>query len=354
MPEETETVQIDGWHSDPAESPDTLDRGVGITRRPARWSVGSLRLSSLAGLYVLIALLVLFTLSDERFAAPQNYRVILASQAIAGILTLGLVVSLISGVFDVSIAATMALSISLVGWLQAEMGFHPLVAVVLTLLAGATVGALNAVSVTVLRVEPIIATLGSSAILAAVAYWIAEGQTFIDGISPGFISFGQSQFLSIPLPVYYLAAIALLLWFAIEHTPWGRYLRAIGANAEASRLAGIRVVRVQWSALIVSGLLASLAGIVLTMQLGAASFGAGDPYLLPAFAAAFLGSTQVQPGRFNVFGTLIALYLLATAVKGLQLRYPDLPWIADLIQGVTLIASVAIAAYAGRRRAEKG
>jgi ribose transport system permease protein len=107
----------------------------------------------------------------------------------------------------------------------------------------------------------------------------------------------------------------------------------------------------QWGALIVSGILSSMAGIVLTMQLGASSFGAGDSYLLPAYAAAFLGSTQIKPGRFNVLGTIVALYLLAIGVKGLQLRYPSLPWIADLFQGFALIGAVALGGVASRKRA---
>ncbi len=112
------------------------------------------------------------------------------------------------------------------------------------------------------------------------------------------------------------------------------------------------VRRLQWTALVISGVLSSLAGIVLTMQLGASSFGAGDPYLLPAYAAAFLGATQIKPGRFNVAGTLVALYLLAIGVKGLQLRYPSIPWIADLFQGLALIIAVALGVVARRKRAQ--
>jgi ribose transport system permease protein len=126
---------------------------------------------------------------------------------------------------------------------------------------------------------------------------------------------------------------------------------AAGSNPAAARLAGLSVMRLQWGALVISGMLASLAGIVLTMQLGASSFGAGDSYLLPAYAAAFLGSTQIKPGRFNVVGTLVALYLLAIGVKGLQLRYPSLPWIANLFQGLALIIAVALGVVAKRKRA---
>ena len=299
-----------------------------------------------------ILLAVVFSVwNPETFGTLDNARVIAASSAITGILTLGLIVSLLSGMFDVSIAANMSLAISLVAWLQSNFGMNPLLAVLLTLLAGALVGATNAFVITKMHVEPVIATLGMSSILFAVAYWIAGGNTIIDGISPTFKDFGSAKILTIPVAVFYLLGVALILWYLLEHTPTGRYMYATGANAQAARLAGLKVVRLQWASLIIAGTLASFAGIVLTMQLGAASFGAGGSYLLPAFAAAFLGSTQVKPGRFNVAGTLVALYLLAIGVKGLQLEYPDLPWIKDLFEGLTLILAVAIGARASRRRA---
>jgi ribose transport system permease protein len=113
----------------------------------------------------------------------------------------------------------------------------------------------------------------------------------------------------------------------------------------------VNVVRLQWGALITSGVLAALAGVVLTMQLGSSAFGAGGSYLLPAYAAAFLGSTQIKPGRFNILGTIVAMYLLAVGVKGLQLRFPQYAWIADLVEGLILLLAVGIAVRSARRRA---
>jgi ribose transport system permease protein len=299
-------------------------------------------------------LAVIFSLwNPSTFGTADNARIIASSEAITGILTLGLIVSLLSGMFDVSVAANMSLAISLVGWLQSNWGMNPALAVALTLSVGALIGATNAFIITKLRVEPVIATLGMSSILAAMAYWIAHGNTIIDGISPRFKDFGSSKLLTIPVPVFYLLGVAVVLWYLLDHTPTGRYMYATGANVQAARLAGVNVVRLQWASLMIAGTLASFAGIVLTMQLGASSFGAGNSYLLPAFAAAFLGSTQIRPGRFNVLGTLVALYLLAIGVKGLQLEYPSLPWIKDLFEGVTLIFAVALGARAAVRRARR-
>ncbi len=150
-----------------------------------------------------------------------------------------------------------------------------------------------------------------------------------------------------------MLGIALIAWYVLEHTPAGRFVYAAGGNPEAARLSGVNVTFVTWRALIASGVLAAAAGVVLTMQLGTAPYAGGLPYLLPAYAAAFLGSTQIEPGRFNIAGTVVAMYIVAVAVRGLQLKYPDSPWIADLVQGVILLVAVGFAVWAARKRVSR-
>lgn len=306
-------------------------------------------------LYVAVALVIVFSLTDPaHFGTARNARIIATNEAITGILTLGLIVALLAGMFDVSVAATMSVAISLVGWLQSAHHVNAAVAVVLTVLCGAAIGMANAAVITLLRVQPIIATLGMSSVLTAANYWIAGGNDIISGISATFTDFGNKKLFTIPLPVFYLVAVALVLYYVLEHTPFGRYLYGSGFNAEAVRLAGVKILRYQWAALIIAGMLAAFAGVLLTMEVGSSSYGAGNPYLLPAFATAFLGSTQFRPGRFNVLGTLIALYLLAIGVKGLELQYPSSPWIADLFEGLALIVAVAIGRRGKRGRGVAG
>ena len=317
----------------------------GIAR--VRRSVG---LDRYSGIYVAIALIVMFSVWEPtKFGTVQNARIIASSGAITGILTLGLLFPLIANVFDISGAATMTLSVSLVGQLQSALHLNAALAVLITLSVGALVGIVNAIIITRFHVQPIIATLGMSSILAAMAFWVSGANTILYGISGAFDKVGSATILTIPITVFYLVAVAILLWYVLDHTPLGRYLYATGANEQATRLSGLNTIRFKWTALITNGMLAALAGIILTMEQGAAPYDAGTPYLLPAFAVAFLGSTQVKPGRFNVWGTLVALYLLAIAEKGFQLQYPALPWIADLVEGVALIVAVAVGARAGRR-----
>jgi ribose transport system permease protein len=320
---------------------------LGLARR-------DLGVDRFSGLYVIIIMIVGFSLWEPTtFRSAENVRALVSGEAITGIITLAAVISLIAAVFDLSIAANMSLAISMVGWLQASVHVNAALAVVITLLMGATIGCANAFIVTRLRIDPVIGTLAMSSILTAAAYWVAKGQDIIYGISPAFIKVGSLAPLSIPIGVYCLVFVALVMWYVLEHLPVGRYLYAAGANPQAARLSGVRVVRLQWGAMITSGFLASAAGVVLTMQLGSASYGAGSSYLLPAFAGAFLGSTQIKPGRFNVLGTLVAMYLLAIGIKGLQLKYPQLPWIADLVEGVILLIAVGVAVRGARRRAAR-
>jgi len=147
-----------------------------------------------------------------------------------------------------------------------------------------------------------------------------------------------------------MVLLALILWWLLEYTPAGRYLYSVGGNPQAARLAGIRVGRITTGAFLISGFVAALSGILLAAELGSASPDVGTPYLLPAFSAVFLGATQILPGRVNVLGTLIAIFLLATGVKGLQLAGAP-GYINDLFNGVALIIAVALAVRSRRRKA---
>ena len=156
----------------------------------------------------------------------------------------------------------------------------------------------------------------------------------------------------IPSVVFYVVALAGISWYVLERTPVGRRMHATGANADAARLAGVRTVRYKFGAFVVCGLGASIAGILLMAQIGSVDQTVGPPYLLPAFAACFLGSTQFTPGRFNVWGTILALYLLATGVHGVQLAGGKL-WITDLFNGVALIVAVGFAVISERRQVRR-
>jgi ribose transport system permease protein len=321
-------------------------------RRPRKF-----KLSAYGAVIVWLGVIALFSLLEPgTFATSQNARIILSNEAISAIVALGLVLPLAADQFDLSIAAVMGFAVVALGALTTKAGWGPLEASVAVIVMGALIGAVNGLLVVKLQVSSFIATLGMSSVLAAGIYKVSNGQDFVEGIPQGLIKAGQTELLGIPLPVYYMIVIAAVLYFVLEHTPLGRGLYATGFNADAARLAGIKTNRLSFLSLVGSATLAALAGVLLVARIGTAPYDAGAPYLLPAFAAALLGSTQFRPGRFNVLGTLAAIYLLATGVKGLELLYPNNPWIDDLFQGIALILAVSLsvlAPTAARRKRAK-
>jgi ribose transport system permease protein len=302
-----------------------------------------LGLDRFSGLYVWAALIVFFgAWMPDTFLTSYNARIVAGDEAITAILGLGLIIPLAAGVFDLSIAAAMGFSAVFAIWFQSH-GHTPLVGAVLAVLLGTLTGAANGFVVVRLHVDSFIATLGSGSILAACTYWISNGQQIVTGISPNFLKLGIAQWLGIPAPVYYMVALAVLLWLFLEFRPGGRYLYAVGGNPQAARLAGVRVNRVVFGSLVASATIAGFAGVVLAAKLGTGNPTVGPAYLLPAFSAVFLGATQIKAGRVNVLGTLIAIYLLATGVKGLQLAGAPV-FVNDLFNGAALILAVALAA----------
>ena len=310
----------------------------------------SLGLDRFSGLYVWAALIVVFAIGvPDLFLTTSNFRILAGSQAITAIVALGLIVPVACGAFDLSIAGTVGVSVCTTIWMQAH-GHGWVLGIVAALVLGITIGLVNALVVVKLGVDSFITTLGMSSILAAAAYWITGGSQIVDGISPTFTTIGQKLIFGLPLPFFYMLVLGVILWWALEYTPAGRYLYAVGGNPQAARLAGVRVDRITAGALVTSGLVSSVAGVVLGAQLGSASPDVGTTYLLPAFSAVFLGATQIRPGRVNVLGTLIAIFLLATGVKGLQLvGMPS--YVDDLFNGLALIIAVALAARTTRKKA---
>jgi ribose transport system permease protein len=195
------------------------------------------------------------------FLTTQNARIVAGSQAITAIVALGLLGPVACGASDLSIAGTLAMSVCTVCKLQSD-GQPVLVSILAALALGVIVGLLNSVIVVGLHVDSFIGTLGMSSVLAAGAHWITDGGQVATVISPGFLELGRKQILGLPLPVYYMLALGIVLFWVLQHTPAGRRLYAVGGNPQAARLAGLRVGRVTMAAFITSGLIAVFLGAI--------------------------------------------------------------------------------------------
>ena len=164
----------------------------------------------------------------------------------------------------------------------------------------------------------------------------------IGGIDNGLIMAAVGyRLFGVPYAFYYALAAALLIWYVFDYTPLGRRLLFVGRGREVARLNGIAVDRVRVGALLSSAVLSSVGGIIYAGILGSADPYSGLNYLLPAFAAAFLGATTIQPGRFNPWGTIVAVYFLATGITGLSMLGIPL-WVTNVFNGAALILAVTI------------
>ena len=331
-----------------AHTPKTVGDG-GPSGRARSTGGGAARyVEAWSGLGVWVAIIALFGIIEpSTFLTMTTVKSVLSNEAITTIMAMALILPLAAGVYDLSIGGTMGMTMMLVAWLQSShhMGF--VLAIILTIVAALIIGSVNAFVVVGLGVDSFIATLGMGSVLDGLVQWISGGNNIILGISPKFLDISQAEIFTIALPVLYMLILAVILWYVIEYRQFGRYMFATGSNSDAARLAGVRTDRLRAVSLVVCALIAGIAGILFTSKIGSAAPGTGDTYLLPAFSGALLGATQVRPGRVNVLGTLIAVYLLATGIQGLELAGAQV-WVQDVFYGGGLIIAVAFAARAAR------
>jgi ribose transport system permease protein len=313
------------------------------------------RLADLAERYALlgawgVTIVVFGILRPDTFLTTSNFTTIFGSQAILVVLTLALLVPLTAGDYDLSVAATMGLSSMTLAILNVNHGWSIWLAALAALGVGLLVGLINGALVVLLDIDSLIATLGSSTFIAGVILWISNSQT-ISGVSDTLINLTViDRFLGIPYEFYYGIALGLLMLYVFEFMPVGRRLLFVGRGRGVARLSGIRVARLRWGALAASGVISAFAGILYCGTLGSADPTSSLSFLLPAFAAAFLGATTIMPGRFNPIGSIAAVYFLVTGITGLQLLGVE-TFVQQLFYGGALILAVALSQFARRRDA---
>jgi ribose transport system permease protein len=292
-------------------------------------------------------------LRPDTFLTTSNFTTIFGSQAILVVLTLALLPPLTAGDYDLSVAATMTLSSMVLAILNVNHHWSIGAAIVAALVVGVVVGLVNGALVVLLDIDSLIATLGTSTFIAGVVLWISNSQT-ISGISQSLIDVVVvDRFLGIPLEFYYGIALGLVILYVFELMPVGRRLLFVGRGRSVARLSGINVARLRWGALVVSGVISAFAGVLYAGTLGSADPTSGLSFLLPAFAAAFLGATTIMPGRFNPVGSIAAVYFLVTGITGLQLLGVQ-TFVQQLFYGGALVLAVALSQFARRRSAVGG
>ena len=316
-------------------------------RGPGGHLIGRYGLLALTGLLFLVFSLAL----PRTFPTLDTVDAILSTQSIPAVLALAATVPIVTGNFDLSLGYGLGLAHVMVMRLVVNDGWPWPLACLAVILGGAVVGILNGVIVEFGRIDSFIATLGTGSMLYAVTGWITDGARIVpgpQGLPTAFTNLYDSTFLGLPLPAFYVLGLAVALWLVLERLPFGRCLYVIGSNPRAADLIGIPTRRYSVHAFTASGLIVGLAGVLLAAQQQIGNPSVGLDYLLPAFAAALLGSTALKPGRPNAMGTVAAVAVLAVVLTGIGQMGAGF-WTIPLFYGATLLVAVGLSGYSARR-----
>jgi len=298
-----------------------------------------------------LVLVIGFGLVTPTMLSWPPYASMLGANAVIVILTLGLIVPLTAGDFDLSGASTLTLSAMIVAVLNVRAGVGVVPAVIIALAAGLAVGAVNAFFILYFRIQSLIVTLGVGYFLQGVVLWVSNSATVYGQSLSSLVAFvWTTKFLGVALVFWYALALTIALWYMFEYTAVGRRLLFVGRGREVARLSGVRVTQVRAGALLASSLISAFAGVLYCGIQSSANPTSGLTFLLPAFAAAFLGSTAINPGRFNAWGAFVAVYFLSTGILGLNFLGAD-SYVQNLFYGGGLVVAVAISQLVRKRQA---
>lgn len=290
-------------------------------------------------LVVLVALVLLMSAIAPNFNRVDNLLNIARSISVNAILAAGLTFVILTGGIDLSVGSIVAVS-GVVAVVLAIAGLPAPLAVLAGMLVGGACGLINGALTAYLALAPFIVTLGTMTFLRGLAYTITAGQPIVSS-DLSFKGIGNGYLAGMPLPVIVMAAVYLAAWFLLERTRYGRHVYAVGGNAQAARLAGVRVNRITLSVYVIAGACAGLAGVIFAARVISAQPTAGTGYELDAIAAVVLGGTSLAGGRGRIVGTLIGSIILGVLGTGLILL--NVPFFTQLlIKGVVIILAVAI------------
>ncbi|MER8387024.1 ribose ABC transporter permease [Mesorhizobium sp. M1380] len=288
---------------------------------------------------VLMMLVILMSTIAPNFNRVDNLLNIARAISVNAVLAAGMTLVILTGGIDLSVGSIVAVS-GVVSVIAAIAGVPAPAAISIGVAAGAACGLINGALTAYLSLAPFIVTLGTMTFLRGLAYTITEGQPIVSS-SLNFKAIGNGYLWGVPMPVLVMAIVYLIVWFILERTRYGRHVYAVGGNAEAAKLAGVRVKRVITSVYVLAGGCAGLAGVIFAARVISAQPTAGTGYELDAIAAVVLGGTSLAGGRGRIVGTLIGSVILGVLGTGLILL--NVPFFTQLlIKGVVIIVAVAI------------
>lgn len=298
-------------------------------------------LGKLGPLLALIVLVILVSIVNPSFIAPTNLLNLLRQVSTNALIAFGMTFVIITGGIDLSVGSTLALSSALMAGTIAA-GMDPLLAMILSLVVGTVFGAVNGLLITKGNMAPFIATLATMTIYRGLTLVYTNGNP-ITGIGDSFIFkfVGRGYLLGIPFPVVLMIISFILLYILLHKMTFGRKTFAIGGNEKASFIAGIKNDRIKTGIYALSGLMASLAGIIITSRLDSAQPTAGTSYEMDAIASVVLGGTSLSGGRGRLVGTLIGALIIGTLNNGMNLLGIS-SFYQQVVKGIVIIIAVLL------------
>jgi simple sugar transport system permease protein len=312
-------------------------------------------------IFVTVALFLYFALSEGSFRESATMLDTLRYVSVAAILGLGVTVTMAVGGMDMSVGAVAGLGVTVAAKTMVTYNQVGTVAILAVIAAGALAGLLNALLIVVMKIPDMLATLGTMFVIQGTKLILVDGQSISAGMTEsdgstapgkftaGFLRIDRGTMLGIPISVLIFGALTVIAWVFLARTRWGRVLYAIGANPEASRLAGIRVGAYRALAYVLSGVLASIGGLILASRIGQGDVSAGTSQLLEAVAVALVGTSVLGRGRPNVWGTALGAVLIGIITTGLTIK--GLPYYTqDVVEGAVLILALVFSFTLSKRR----
>ena len=314
-----------------------------------------LKISLTYGLIILLALqIIVFGSANENFLSTINLFIVLQAVAVVSILALGVTATLVVDGFDLSIGATASSSMMLSAYVMVVLEMSGLSAIVICLLFGLIVGITNGLLIVKMKIPDLLATLGIMFLLAglqriptggrsiAVGTILPDGTTAQGKFTDFFLSIARGKvFEVIPNSVIIMIFLAICIWIFMEFTKWGRVMYAVGGNEQAAKLAGANVNNFKITAYAISGVYASIGGIIMSSRVGRGDIGSGGSLLLDSVAAALIGFAFLGLGRANPFGTAVGAIFIGLLLNGLTLL--NTPYYTqDFIKGVVLVMALII------------
>jgi ribose transport system permease protein len=297
--------------------------------------------------FALVGLVILITCIQPNFIKPGNLFLVSRQIALTAIIALGVLFPILTGGIDLAVGSTVGLSGFLCGLAMAA-GLHPILAVIVGLLTGASVGAVNGIIVSYVGVTPFIVTLGMLGAAHGIVLIIKQGDS-IREISKGFIAFGNGSLFGISVPVLILLLIAAGCYLTLGRTVFGRQVFALGGNEKAAALSGINTRRVKFLTYVLSGLLPAVTGILFVARFQSAQADSGKGMELDAIAAAVIGGTSLMGGEGSVAGVLIGAIIMGVIRNGLVLMQVSSHW-QELIIGIIIVLAAILDVVRSRKR----